>query len=268
MRRQNLFALCGTADPWLAPVSRATTEPSAHSAGQQILRSRACRATTLPRGTLRDSRSFARARAARSLRMTAPRGFGRRRREGDFSPPEASEPVILSAAGAKDLLSAVPDARPQQNRRSRAARALAQDDSAARLKYEESEEEVKEGPSGRASGGSVGRRGAASIVLSRGAPSASTCSTVRARARRRPSPLGPAPCTPRRGIPRCPGRRGVARPLRADVASARACRTSCERRRGSTTSCCYWARAPGRADSRHTPRRTVRSPPAARTGWR
>src|SRR6266568_581023 len=101
MRRQNLFALCGTADPWL---------------------SRACRATTLPRGTLRDSRSFARARAARSLRMTAPRGFGRRRREGDFSPPEASEPVILSAAGAKDLLSAVPDARPQQNRRSRAVR--------------------------------------------------------------------------------------------------------------------------------------------------
>src|SRR6266540_4579318 len=52
-----------------------------------------------------------RARSARSLRMTAPGGGGRggrMRRKGSVvssSPfPGASEPVILSAAGAKDLL--------------------------------------------------------------------------------------------------------------------------------------------------------------------
>src|SRR5207302_5403590 len=50
----------------------------------------------------------ARARSARSLRMTTPRGFGNGKRKGGWFPSlpsEASEPVILSAAGAKDLLS-------------------------------------------------------------------------------------------------------------------------------------------------------------------
>src|SRR6266699_230980 len=136
-----------------------------------------------PRGTLRDTRSFARARAARSLRMTAPhasveeevmedpetrptrvRRIGHRGVVSPFPYYDATEPVILSAAGAKDLLSAVPDARPesrtvarvrsltpdpslacrattlppwqpagQQVLRSRACRALAQDDNVAWL---------------------------------------------------------------------------------------------------------------------------------------
>jgi len=47
-----------------------------------------------------------------------------------FSFREARAPVILSAAGAKDLLFV--SAAPQQVLRSRACRALAQDDSAAR----------------------------------------------------------------------------------------------------------------------------------------
>jgi len=49
-----------------------------------------------------------RARSAHSLRMTAPGGYGRRgrmtRKESIVSIRRASEPVILSAAGAKDLL--------------------------------------------------------------------------------------------------------------------------------------------------------------------
>src|SRR5213593_3803189 len=68
------------------------------------------------------SRSFARARPARSLRMTAPRELGREGSEGGSGsepvssesyiggwllsfPRGARERVILSAAGAKDLLS-------------------------------------------------------------------------------------------------------------------------------------------------------------------
>ncbi len=51
------------------------------------------------------TRSFARARSARSLRMTAPRGFGEIRKGRVVSHPLLpgwSEPVILSAAGAKE----------------------------------------------------------------------------------------------------------------------------------------------------------------------
>src|SRR5437879_9778389 len=60
-----------------------------------------------------DSRSFARARSARSLRMTTPRGFGGKKGEGGFSlsPRAARSGVILSAAGAKDLLLRAPHRR-------------------------------------------------------------------------------------------------------------------------------------------------------------
>ncbi len=84
----------------------------------------------------KNSRSFARARAARSLRMTSAASPRERKKwrirewEGRFPlpPSEASELVILSAAGADDLRCGVEE---QQVLRSRASRALAQDDNAA-----------------------------------------------------------------------------------------------------------------------------------------
>jgi len=55
--------------------------------------------------------AFARARTARSLRMTAPRVALKVRKGERVSPlllPKASEAVILSAEGAKDLLHPLP----------------------------------------------------------------------------------------------------------------------------------------------------------------
>src|SRR5205807_9961642 len=99
------------------------------------------------------SRSFARARPARSLRMTTPRGSGEKKeREGGFSLspsrserachperrrregpafPQARRTHPFSAASADDLRCGVSE---QQVLRSRASRALAQDDNAGRLR--------------------------------------------------------------------------------------------------------------------------------------